>query len=315
MPGATLLDIVQTAAIELGLVPPSSVAASADPQTQQLYYLVNRTGNQLRRDWGWTQFQREWTIAVGPPLTTTGDTTVSSAVITNIADTTGVEAGYWVCTGNNIPVAARVQSVDSATQVTLNMEATATAVGSELVFAQDTYDEPTDFDRFTNRTMWDRTNRWELIGPDSPQFWQWQVSGIVTVGPRRHFRQIGIPNQNFRLWPPPAVLDTPFQLAFEYISNGWVRTALDTYQSEMTADDDESLLDPNAIVLGVKWRYFQIKQFDYAPLQMEYNDYVAMIAGQNGGAPTLSLTPMVSSPFISPANVQDANWPSSPSGS
>jgi hypothetical protein len=50
---------------------------------------------------------------------------------------------------------------------------------------------PSGFDWFQNRTMWDRTNRWELLGPDSPQIDQWHRSGIVTTGPRQSLPEIG----------------------------------------------------------------------------------------------------------------------------
>lgn len=306
---ATLLSIVQEAAVELGLSEPATVATSDDPQTKQLFYLCNATGKQLQRDHAWTVLQKEWNISTAAPLVTTGDITEDSAVVTNIPDTSSLTAPYFICTGDSIPVAARIASVDSATQVTLTMRATATETGASLTFAQDTYDEPDDFDRFINRTHWDRTNRWELLGPTSPQFWQWYNSGVVTVGPRRHYRQIGVPNQNFRLWPPPSVLDSPFQIVFEYVSKNWAVSSSGTPKASFTADDDEPYIDERAFVLGTKWRYLQVKQFDYAPAQLEYNDWVSNLIGIDGGAPTLSLNTRDQSFFITPGNVQDGFWP------
>jgi hypothetical protein len=205
-----------------------------------------------------------------------------------------------------------------------------------LTFAQDTYPGPTDFDRFINQTWWDRTNRWSLMGPDSPQIDQWHRSGIVTIGPRRHFRQIGSlgaqdtgsfnsdfnadfdisGRRNYRLWPPPGATDTPISIVFEYISNAPVMTTvavsnqpagtlLKTFQN----DTDITVLDDQMIILGIKWRYFQIKGFDYGALQQEYVDYVDRAYANDGGAKTLRLSPPRTNVFISPGNVQDGSFP------
>ena len=55
---------------------------------------------------------------------------------------------------------------------------------------------------YIGQTWWDRTNRWALLGPDSPQIDQWHRSGIYVTGPRRHFRQIGNTTNAWRIWPP-----------------------------------------------------------------------------------------------------------------
>src|ERR1043166_4092011 len=186
-----LLQIVQAVTGELGLVQPSVVVGATDLQTLQLYNLVNRTGDSLKRDHDWTVLQTLFTLDVTAPTVTTGNVTNGSAIITNIPSTAGIVAGVYVVTGSSIPVAARVLSVDSGTQVTMDMVSTGTVVGTSLTFAKDTYPENSDFDRFLNGTAWDRTNRWALLGPDSPQLDEYHRSGIVTTGPRRHFRQVG----------------------------------------------------------------------------------------------------------------------------
>lgn len=305
----SLLQIVQTVCAELGLVQPTAVASSVDVGVLQMWSLVNREGNELRKAADWMALDTEFNIAVGQPTITTGNTHANSPIIDNIPDTTGLAAGLWQVSADNVPVAARILSVDSSTQITMTMNSTADSTGGTVTFAKDTYAAPTDFDHYVNRTWWDRTNRWELIGPDSPQRAEWQLSGIIPTGPRRHFRNIGPTQNNYRIWPPPATLDTPIQLAFEYISKNWVVTAGNTYQSSMTADTDQSVLDDQAIILGVKWRFFQIKQFDYRPMQMEYNDYVERLIARDGGAKTLSLSPRPYPLLIGPGNVPDGNWP------
>lgn len=307
-----LLQIVQAVTGELGLVQPSVISGATDLQTLQLYNLVNRTGDSLKRDHDWTVLQSLFTLDVTAPTVTTGDVTNGSAVIQNIPTTAGITAGVYVVTGSSLPVAARVLSVDSGTQITMDMVATGTATGTTLTFAKDTYPENADFDRFINGTAWDRTNRWALLGPDSPQLDEYHRSGIVTTGPRRHFRQLGnLSAGTYRLWPPPATVDTPFQIAWEYLSLNWVRVhGGATLAASMANDDDTPLLDSQAIVLGTKWRFLEAKGIPTAAsMQVEYRDYVQQLIGRDGGAPTLNMGRRFEPYLLSPWNVQDANFP------
>jgi hypothetical protein len=336
-PLLTLLQIVQTAYAELGFNPPAVVANSTDLQVKQMFALVNRNLAQLVLEKEWTCLQAEYDLHVAQPITTTGDTTLNSYQIANIPSTTGIQPYSWVCNAGNIPVAARVRAVNDANTVTLTEPATGTEAGVSCVFAQDTYPEPDDFGRFINQTWWDRTNRWSLLGPDSPQVDQWHRSGVVTIGPRRHFRQVGpaIPqaylgdfsgsdfsgsdfsvgtgggrNYNYRLWPPPGALDTPIDLVFEYISI-WsvISPTLSIGQSKFVADTDFCVLNGDAMIMGAKWRLFQVKGFDYQPLQQEYMDFVETLYASDGGNKTLSLSPLRQNLFISSSNVQDGNFP------
>src|SRR4029077_6701657 len=178
----TLLQMTQIALGELGLPQPSSVVGSSDQSTIQMFAFANQEVDELMGRHDWTFLQKEYNLAVTPPVTLTGTTTTNSATITNISSTTNLVANYMTVSASNIPVGARILTIDSPTAVTLNMQCTLGVVGGSIVFAQDTYPEPADFDRFINRTWWDRTNRWELLGPDSPQLDQWHRSGIIATG-------------------------------------------------------------------------------------------------------------------------------------
>jgi len=63
----------------------------------------------------------------------TGDTTSASAVVTNLTDTNLFTVGQLV-EGAGIPSFTKIQSIDSAIQVTLDTDATATASGVSLTF-------------------------------------------------------------------------------------------------------------------------------------------------------------------------------------
>lgn len=307
---STLLEIIQTAANELGLPAPSTVQATTDLQTTQLVALTNRDCTALYREYDWTDLQIEFIINVETPIITTGDVTASSAVISGIPDTTGIDTTYAVA-GTGQPQAQRVAEVLSSTSVRCEMFSTADASGTEITFAKDTFDIPADFDRYISQTWWDRTNQWRLIGPDSPQMDQLLRSGVFVSGPRRRFRQVGRRPAAYRIWPPPFAggAPAPGALVWEYISKNWVEKADGTFASTMTADDDICLLDDQLAIMGCKWRMWQIKGFEYAALQQEYLDAVSAKFASDGGIPDLYLNRRAGPFLLSNGNVVDGNYP------
>jgi hypothetical protein len=73
---------------------------------------------------------------------------------------------------------------------------------------------------------------------------------------------------------------------------------------------DIPLLDDQAIIMGIKWMFWEIKGFgSYVTLQNRWVDYVDRLIGRDGAAPTLQLNKRVSPVFISPANVQMGSFP------
>ena len=312
-----LLQIVQAAQGELGLPQSSTVIGNGDSTTVQMLNLANRAVDTIRRwDARWTVLQTEYNLVVNVPIITTGNLTENSPVITNIPSTASISAWSFAVTGNGIPQAARVLTVDSATQVTMDMEVTGSSTtNAPVTFAQDTYPMPTDIDFLENRTWWDRTNRWELLGPDSPQLDQWHRSGIVATGPRRHFRKIGQQGlPQFRLWPQPVEIVNPLQLVFEYISNAAIQTITVNgptggFTTTFKNDTDQPSLDDQAVVMGIKWMFWQIKGFNYVDMKNDWTDYVNKLSARDGGAPTVSLVKRSANIFLSSSNVQDGFYP------
>jgi hypothetical protein len=321
MAGLSILQIVQQAEAELGLPQGTSVYTAAATNTDtQLGALANRCADEMRRmpATGWTDLQWEYNIAVIPPLNTTGDLPLESHDINNVPSgiISQLQPNYWQVAGPGIPVAARIVSISGNT-VTMNMENSNTTnlTGQSIQFQQDTYPIPTGFDWFQNRSMWDRTNRWELIGPDSPQLDQWHRSGIVVTGPRRHFRKIGPYANCFRIWPAPAEITQPMQLVFEYMSLGAVAingnfTDGASFAQYFANDDDQFVLDDNALIMGIKWMFWEVKGFgSYVTLQNRWVDYVKRLIARDGAAPTLPMVNRTNPIFISPANTQDGFFP------
>jgi hypothetical protein len=306
---ATFLEIVQTAADELGLPRPATVAG-IDAQTRQLTSLVNRDGRQLVLDHPWTELQTEYIIEFVAPLNRTGDTIAGSRIVANI-DTTGLEALYFIVNGPGTQISCRIASIDSSTQLTLTESCDVTAIANPLIFTRDTFPMPTDFDRFIDQTMWDRRFQWALIGPTSPQLDQWMRSGIVPTSPRRHWRQVGKLPTAFRIFPPPTASgDHPGTLVWEYMSKNWVQDgATGAYKDSLQSDTDVPLFSEDMMVLGTKWRMWQIKGFNYAALQAEYIDFVHARMAHDGGMPILGLQRRVYPYLLTPMQVQDGNFP------
>src|SRR5882672_6174423 len=309
----SLLQIINAVQGELGLPIATTVMGNSDLTTTQMFYLANRVIDMMRRmhETGWSAMMEGYNIVVNPPLLTTGDTTINSPIITNIPSTTGLEAQYWAVSGNQLPQAARILSVDSISQVTLDMEATGTETSGSLIFAKDTYPYPSDYDFTQNRTQWDRTNRWELLGPDSAQMDQWHRSGIVATGPRRHFRKIGPLANRWRIWPQPAEIASPLQLVFEYLSiNGVaVNGDLNTRAQYFANDADQPLLDDQAVITGIKWKFWEIKGFNFASMKNDWCDYIDTLIARDEGAATLQLAKQMNPIFISPSSVQNGFFP------
>ena len=309
----TVLQIINTVQQELGLPISATVIGNTDLTTIQLLSFLQAANEELTAasDEGWKALQFEFNLVVNPPLQTTGNTIINSPIITNIPNTSTLSANYWAIAGNNIPQAARILSVDSSTQITMTMEATATEVGTQLNFAQDTYQMPSKFLKYTNATWWDRTNRWQLLGPSSAQLDQWHRSGIVAFGPRRYFRNIGPFSNTYRLWPPPAEIVDPLQLVFEYITSASIMLTgnPNTRSAFIVNDTDVFILDDRALIYGIKWRMWEQKGFAWQSKRNEYDMYVSRLMARDGGAETLSMVKSEPSIYITPLNVQDGYFP------
>lgn len=330
----TLLQIIQQVQTDYGLPQATSVIGNTDPTTQQLFNLLVSLTDELRRMKTWTVLRWEYIIEVATALSFTGNVgdlqPGNLFVIDNISPIvsgTGLAPWTWQCSVPGFPTPARVVQILSPTSIQLSMQsATTTVPQNNLAFtaAQDTYQMPPDFDFFINRTFWDRTNRWELLGPDSPQMDQWHQSGIVPTGPRRHFRKMSpyVNNGQFRLWPAPYEIAAPLQMVFEYKSNLCVATAGNfsvpttggySNPSNMsrfwTTDTDQPLLDDDLLLKGLLWKFGRRKGFNYSDEKNDWLDYVDETYAKDGARPTLNIVKRVNPIFISPANVQDGFFP------
>ena len=312
----TLLQITNNVLAEIGLPQVTSVIGNTDLTVAQVLALANESGEEIRDypEGSWTFMKSQFILIASPPIATTGNITQNSAVITNILpNTTGLVAGSYAIAGNAIPTSAMIASVDSSSQITMDMEATGTSTAEAILFGQNLYALPSDFKGYQNRTFWDRTNHWELLGPASPQLDQWHRSGIVATGPRRWFRQFGHLSNTFMLWPPPFELVNPLQIVFEYFSTNWVAIngSATNSASAFTTDADTTYIDDRLLVKWTKWKFQQAKGLAFDTYRNDALDFMKTLIARDGAAPTLYLAKRIHSMYLSPSQIVDGNYPGS----
>ena len=294
-----MLELMQQTSSELGLVAPTYVAGNTQQDVIQLLALMNRAGYNLIKEYDWRALQKEYRFYT-QAITTTGDGVDGSYNLLNVANTTGLST-KWQVTGTGIPQDCSIVSVSGST-VTLNQPLQATNVGIDLTFGQMEYDLPSDYETITDRTQWDKTRHWELLGPEDAQQWQWLKSGYISTGPRVRWRIYG---EYFHIWP---LMNTQEYLGYEYRSKGWAESSTGTVKNSFTADTDTTFLDDTIMVLATKLKFFQIKNFDTTSLQQDYERYLSVAKANDKGSATLSFAPYPSKVLIGYANIPDTGY-------
>ena len=294
-----MLELMQQTSSELGLVAPTYVAGNTQQDVIQLLALMNRAGYNLIKEYDWRALQKEYRFYT-QAITTTGDGVNGSYNLLNVANTTGL-SDKWQVTGTGIAQDCYVVSVAGST-VTLNQPLQATNVGIDLTFGQTKYDLPPDYETITDRTQWDKTKHWEMLGPEDAQQWQWLKSGYISTGPRVRWRIYG---EYFNIWP---IMNTQEYLGYEYRSKGWAESSSGTVKNSFTADTDTTFLDDTIMVLATKLKFFQIKNFDTTSLQQDYERYLSVAKANDKGSATLSFAPYPSKVLIGYANIPDTGY-------
>ncbi|WP_033446495.1 hypothetical protein [Bordetella bronchiseptica] len=295
----TLLELFDQILPELGFPKSSSVMASQERTVQQIFALANRLGRDLTRDYDWRMLMREH-ILITEARVMSASVTEGSYVVT-VADTSGLTTA-WGLTGEGVRPFSQIISVDSPTQVTLNMPADKSGA-FDLTFSKVEYPLPSDWKKQLPQTEWDRTNRWPLIGPQTPQMWQSLKSGIVYAGIGEHFRIVG---NSINVTPPPA---NGLLIGFEYLSKNWVLGSDGVAKEAFTADDDTFIYDSSLLVLGVKSLFFQAKGFDSSLETTQFSALIDRARAQDNSAPALSLTGRFGRRrFIDNCNIPEGNW-------
>lgn len=300
----TLLQLVQQASAEMGLAVPNTVAGNTAADTTQMYYLINALGNELAREYPWEALNVEYRFY--------SQYTQSNGVILNNTYTiTGVDPAAVAFINAQGPTNFQVQGegiiqdtyVVSALGTTVTINSAATSNGSgQYTFGQTKYALPLGYDRITDRTQYDKSKRWEMLGPETPQQWQWLKSSYISTGPRIRWRIMG---QEFQIWP---LTSTNEYLGFEYITSNWAYNSSGTQIPQFVSDTDTCCFPDRLMVLGLKKKYFEVKGFDTSSYQRDYDMQLNIAKANDQGSPTLSLAPRTANVLIGWENIPDANY-------
>jgi hypothetical protein len=297
--GSTMVDLIQECTQELGIPTPSTVAGNNSQDVVQLLALMNAVGYELLRRADWRELTRQHTFYT-EATTATGSWAEGVAVITGLASTTGLDTTYQV-QGDGIPNATYITSV-GATTVNINYQPTSTQVNSQVIFQKVKYSLPADYSSTVNRTHWDKSKRWEMLGPESPQQWEWLLSGYISTGPRIRWRLLG---QYFQIWPG---MNAGELLGFEYRSKAWAYNGSGLPQNSFTADDDTCIYPDRLMVLGTKLKYFEAKGFDTTALYRDYLMEFETAVAQDTAAANLSFAPRPGTVLIGYDNLPDSGY-------
>ena len=122
-----------------------------------------------------------------------------------------------------------------------------------------------DFLRFSNDTMWNRTTDRKYYGPLNNSQWQ-RLKASVSSGITNYFR---IRGNSLLFHPAPPAGQSVY---FEYVGKNWVDTNGDgsANATSYAADSNTTVLDEDLITLGVIWRFLKQKGLPYDNQFQEY---------------------------------------------
>jgi hypothetical protein len=305
---STLLSLFQQSLQSVGVVGsgmPASVVGNTNQDVVQTLAQVNIAANQIARVMQWEGGTAEYRFTT-VYYQYTGTVTNGSTSITGLSSTTGLTTTptLFQATATGINQDTYLVSVDAGTSsAVMSQAATSTSTG-QITFGQTKYPFPSDFDRLIDRTNWDKSKHWEMLGPETAQQWQWLKSGYIATGPRIRFRPLGL---YFQIWP---IVTTADYLGFEYQSKFWILAASGAAVSKQyfTVDTDTCIF-PDALMHAlIRLKYFQVKGFDTTAMQLDYDTQLDLAKAHDQGSPNLSFAPRPGTVLITHDNIPDSGY-------
>ena len=297
---STMLQLVQQVTNELGVSTPATVVGNTNQDVVQILALINACGYELLRRHNWRALTKQKAFYT-EYLTTTGTWTTAARTITGIPTTTGLDTTYQV-TGTGINQNTFISSVDSGTQVTVDQNFSSAGTAATAYFQKMKYDLPSDYEALIPRSMWDKSKKWELLGPEDGQQWEWLLSGYISTGPRIRWRLLGA---YFQIWPGISAAE---YLGYEYRSNGWANSAAGAAKTSFTVDTDTTIYPDRLMVLSTKLKYFEAKGFDTAAMYRNYMYELEAAMALDMSAANLSFAPRPGTVLIGYDNIPDSGY-------
>ena len=200
----------------------------------------------------------------------------------------------------------------------LRLEHTFEATGASSTSG---YVLPSNFGRFINNTIWDRTNMIRIEGPVTPEKWQAYKSGLVELtgltticrlGPHQTTGSPRDYERRLQLYPDvgtsPGAIDAPITVAFEYISKDFIINktgpSADLGPTWLT-DSDYAIIDTDVIEAAAFWRLLRTIGMGYSDEKAEYDALIADKMANDAGAETLSL---IQGNYIFGTNVPETGY-------
>lgn len=157
-----------------------------------------------------------------------------------------------------------------------------------------TYALPSDFQKFSNITFWNRTAYERMEGPVSNSTWELLRSGnLAAVGGVQYFR---IAANLFAIYPTPTATET---IAYQYYSTNWI-----TGKSAFSDDADVPLIDNDVMVLDIRWRFLSAKGLPWESERADFEDALAVARADDGGKDAIRF----SVPERYPLNIPEGTW-------
>lgn len=309
MANSTLLALMQNTLQGMGVATyglPATIVGNTNQDVVQTLALVNSAGDDLAHEKDW-QAQNVQYLFTAVYYSYTGNVTSGSTTISGMSSTTGLTTNptYFMVTGTGIPQDCFLTAAGGGT-VTLNQAATADGTAVTLTFSQVLFAPPTGFDRQIDRTHWDKSKHWEMLGPETPQQREWLRSGYISTGPRIRYWYMG---GYFQIWPP---LGSTESLAFEYASKYWVLatspTTLAPTKQAFTVDTDTCIFPDSLMRSMIRLKYLEAKGLDTTAALRDFTMQKDLAKANDAGSPTLSMSPRVSEILIGWENIPDSTF-------
>jgi hypothetical protein len=311
----SLLSICQSVAADIPVDVPTIIIGSSDGTARLLLACAQREGKALARrpSLGWVSQITEHTFTTFA-LTTTGNVTSGSLILTGLGSTTGVTPGM-TANGSGLLTNSPVASVDSSSQITLSAGFTPVSdeIATDITIGQGDYALPSDFERMVDETLWDRSRFWQMRGAMTPQQWQlYKSSPIGRASIQRRWRirlatgATAGATPVFSIDPVPS--DNGSLLVFEYVSNAWCKSAGGTAQTAWAADTDVGILDEYLIELGITWRMLERLGMDYTAAYSEYSQEVDKAVAADGGTSVIDMTPSGGTFLLNWTNIPETGY-------
>lgn len=135
-----------------------------------------------------------------------------------------------------------------------------------------------------NQTMWNRTIRLPIFGPNSPDKRQAREA-LPLTGP---YTEYWIAGNNLYFNPAPNAAGQT--IALTLVTKNWLTNQNGTTMySVVTNDTDTINLDETLVIMGIIWRWKAAKQLDYGEDFNKYERSMADAMSRDGTKPVLSL--------------------------